>query len=1330
HSSNELAAKEGALQDSWPAAIHDDFHDDFHGQARRTSIELTTSLLITFTTHTHHPAVTQSVSQSARLAPLFAVASTSASTSASAVSMMSITEEEEEEEEEKEVVTVKTDETLQQEHEDDDDDQTHLTPGEKHAAVRDESPVAVEEAEDFEQSPPPSDLYTRPGRSRVWNYCLKLTREASICNLCQTILNCRGSSTSSLTKHLKTQHHIDINAPLDPHAHTHPVPPTTPVPVPALPATRHGPKTPTSTGPWPYYDPLPNERARCKLCAHEVARTDGSTVSLISHLRTQHDIDSADQPPVPPALEPAGSRPAHLGLTDFTGSSLVWRYFDRIADGHTRCHLCHKILKRATGSTSNMIRHLRAKHEIELTAKPPGPGLDPLKDGGGSDPVTTYEGSEALWNHFQVGPHGQTHCRLCPKVLGPTGGSTAGMIKHLRMKHDLDKHGEPLPAGERSTQKSLVWRHFEEVSPTHAQCNQCHRIFKRTGGSTSTLLRHLRNKHDVQDEETGPEPESEDEDGMAGEHPDHLPSRIDHSVEVETDKTGVKLEPFPAHRASHRSPVWDFFQNLSNEKAACKLCRKILSRNGGCTSSLLKHLRSQHPNYDSTRQTRLLSEPKEEEEEEEILCPPVPVLEDEDDPVIYTTEVEDVEHDMKPLKSFVWNYFLPCRDGYATCRVCGKSLRMTNSSTSGLKRHLKARHNIDKGQDQSSVAFLVNERLEPEAEAEDIWSGVFEEHSPPEEENHFFDDDVQIATKRSWTGSHPSLHSPGKVSRTVSPKIHHSVDSGGKSLVWMYCEAIGKEMAQCNLCQKTLTTKCSSTSGLIRHLKRTHDINLSRDDASPDEHLGDLIRANSVKNRHLKLSEMQQNESATELLAKLISVDGFPVNGVLKSAYINEACLINSLTMPASTEDLVFMLIEHADELKAKAAQELTHMANIDLRFSLTLDWWPAEAGVVHMAVNCHSQGLSWSLGLIHEVQSLTEPAILEAVQKKVSEFGLGFERDIVACTMDSPFQHGVEEQSCLARGIHEAVREALYRPISLDKQVPKKEESPIFQAIQWSNVELIPEITEILGRVKTRVAEIFKLEPPNITMKQQYHLEKLASFHPSNSWEKLLEQLRAIPLIETSFQDDQFLPERDCEILKNLEHLLDLILSGLTSLNSKDVDLLSADNVINQLLEELGKSTSDYAVLLRQCIEDQSTQKQRRDIVGLLQYFNCPKEALASQQVSRNMLEQDIGLFSRRLFPNDSDLQSKAKEPQEDLQSRTKIIADGMNHFETTDCLSSDLKSLKRALTTISPTCRQPNRCSPHCGSDAVFQPFGKGHFSRLEDALIFLKGFYDQRS
>lgn len=53
--------------------------------------------------------------------------------------------------------------------------------------------------------------------------------------------------------------------------------------------------------------------------------------------------------------------------------SFVWEYFTETGKGSVKCKRCHKLLsyKDSSGSTSNMIKHLKTVHAVERAAKPP-----------------------------------------------------------------------------------------------------------------------------------------------------------------------------------------------------------------------------------------------------------------------------------------------------------------------------------------------------------------------------------------------------------------------------------------------------------------------------------------------------------------------------------------------------------------------------------------------------------------------------------------------------------------------------------------------------------------------------------------------------------------------------------------------------------------------------------------------------------------------------------------------------------------------------------------------------------------------------------------------
>ena len=45
--------------------------------------------------------------------------------------------------------------------------------------------------------------------------------------------------------------------------------------------------------------------------------------------------------------------------------------------------------------------------------------------------------------------------------------------------------------------RSGAWKHFERESADMAKCIECNSVIKTKGGSTSGLIRHLRDRHSI-----------------------------------------------------------------------------------------------------------------------------------------------------------------------------------------------------------------------------------------------------------------------------------------------------------------------------------------------------------------------------------------------------------------------------------------------------------------------------------------------------------------------------------------------------------------------------------------------------------------------------------------------------------------------------------------------------------------------------------------------------------------------------------------------------------------------------------------------------------------
>jgi hypothetical protein len=69
-----------------------------------------------------------------------------------------------------------------------------------------------------------------------------------------------------------------------------------------------------------------------------------------------------------------------------------------------------------------------------------------------------------------------------------------------------------------------------------------------------------------------------------------------------------------------------------------------------------------------------------------------------------------------------------------------------------------------------------------------------------------------------------------------------------------------------------------------------------------------------------------KKESLVEILAKLVAVDGFSMNAVVKSTFIRKSIEAKGFNMVQSQNTLSSMLKKHAVELKEKVSKTLAKL--------------------------------------------------------------------------------------------------------------------------------------------------------------------------------------------------------------------------------------------------------------------------------------------------------------------------------------------------------------------------------------------------------------------
>ncbi|XP_041795377.1 zinc finger BED domain-containing protein [Chelmon rostratus] len=325
--------------------------------------------------------------------------------------------------------------------------------------------------------------------------------------------------------------------------------------------------------------------------------------------------------------------------------SVVWGFFKAVDAELVQCSLCTDYLVKQ-GPTTNMLRHLRAKHPTEAVKINKGrvPGNTSITGGhrdmktdseqfcfvevaledGDSDSLTT--GNDADFNYAING------------ILEAAQRGPAEQITHEETSDDR-------PVRRRWNQRSLIWRHYERLdSLAAARCRICMKKLKCfESGSTGNLHRHMSKRHpevfsqlvaDGQnpppshssqgsnvnsDSSTPPETVGKTEKrpfsvevALEDGDSDSLTTGNDADFNYAINGTLEAAQRGPAEQITHeetsddrpvrrrwnqRSLIWRHYERLDSLAAArCRICmKKLQCFESGSTSNLHRHMSKRHP---------------------------------------------------------------------------------------------------------------------------------------------------------------------------------------------------------------------------------------------------------------------------------------------------------------------------------------------------------------------------------------------------------------------------------------------------------------------------------------------------------------------------------------------------------------------------------------------------------------------------------------------------------------------------------------------------------------------------------------------------------------
>lgn len=253
--------------------------------------------------------------------------------------------------------------------------------------------------------------------------------------------------------------------------------------------------------------------------------------------------------------------------------------------------------------------------------------------------------------------------------------------------------------------------------------------------------------------------------------------------------------------------------------------------------------------------------------------------------------------------------------------------------------------------------------------------------------------------------------------------------------IWQYFEKYpaDRDKARCRKCQQILSCKGSSTSGLLRHMKNKHEINVIP--PANTDNSATKGSASILPTKQPSMLKFVKRQSLAEIVARLAAKDGFAINAITKSDFIRQSISNRGYSLPTSRSAVMKLVSDYYDYARLETRKEIQSRIQSGKLLSLTLDEWTSQSNKRYMNVNVHfGDGSFYNLGLCKIQGSLPAEKVLEVVRNRVQQFGIQDDH-IVASTTDgarvmvkfgriSEYFH----QQCYNHAIHLGVCDVMYK--------------------------------------------------------------------------------------------------------------------------------------------------------------------------------------------------------------------------------------------------------------------------------------------------------------
>lgn len=529
--------------------------------------------------------------------------------------------------------------------------------------------------------------------------------------------------------------------------------------------------------------------------------------------------------------------------------------------------------------------------------------------------------------------------------------------------------------------------------------------------------------------------------------------------------------------------------------------------------------------------------------------------------------------------------------------------------------------------------------------------------------------------------------------------------------VWEFFKRNGDE-AFCTKCPHKVTCKGSTTTPMLNHLKLKHKLDLtstrSKDCSSSSKKM--------YPNNNPNILNFMKRQQLNEIVARLVSEDGFTVNAITKSSFIRQSISDKGYNLPKNPSKVMDLVISYFREQKATIIENISKKLNSGERFGLTLDEWTSLATKRYFNINIHcNESVIFNLGLVRIIGSCDAIETQKIVNQHLKEFGVIFEKHIVASTTDGASvmckfgrESPVHHVQCMNHAIHLAVIDIFYN--SSEKQDFREEicDDEISSELselesddnsnEFENGELVfenyeenhriilqPNYNKAIKEVRN-VVDFFRRSPTKNSILQRYVKEKFKKEIGLirdiktrwNSLEAMIERFIMlyscikISLIELNAIEK--VQENNLVILKDMLDVLSPLKAAVEALSRKDATLLSCETIVLFLINKLTERNSALSLNFKEVLLKRISQRRHKPMVSLLMFlhnFSSSKENTWFPYSQRNITLTYAKELMKRLFPKEETAQRSTDEEhaetlcihdEPELETTTLSVSDELN--------------------------------------------------------------------